>query len=68
MEINSRGKYEDDFGEDTGTYDYPNTEMSSQDSADTESLRTAMQLKLPISLIRNANKKGELINSGKRSK
>ena len=66
--ISSRGKYEDDFGEETGTYDYPKTEMRGQDSADIESLRSAMQLKLPIFLIRNANEKGELINSGKRRK
>ena len=59
--ISSRGKYEDDFGEDTGTYDYPKTQMKSQDSADIESLRSAMQLKLPIFLIRNANEKGELL-------
>ena len=68
MGISSRGKYEDDFGEETGTYDYPKTEMRGQDSADIESLRSAMQFKLPIFLIRNANEKGELINSGKRRK
>ena len=66
--ISSRGKYEDDFGEETGTYDYPKTEMRGQDSADIESLRSAMQFKLPIFLIRNANEKGELINSGKGEK
>ena len=66
--ISSRGKYEDEFGEETGTYDYPNTEQISQDQGDIESLRTAMKLDLPLFLIRNSNEKGELVLSGKRRK
>ena len=59
--ISSRGKYEDLFEEETGTYDYPSTQASTYDQGDIESMRAAMDLGLPVFLIRDTNLKGEVV-------
>ena len=59
--ISSRGKYEDEIGEETGTYDYPSTQASTQDLGDIDSMRAAMTLGLPLFLLRDTNAKGELV-------
>ena len=59
--ISSRGKYEDAFEEETGTYDYPSTQATTYDQGDIESMRAAMDLGLPVFLIRDTNIKGEVV-------
>ena len=59
--ISSRGKYEDEILEETGTYDYPATKSSTYDQGDIDSMRAALELGLPVFLIRDANAKGELV-------
>ena len=59
--ISSRGKYEDEILEETGTYDYPATKSSTYDQGDIDSMRAALELGLPVFLIRDTNAKGELV-------
>ena len=59
--ISSRGKYEDVFEEETGTYDYPSTQATTYDQGDIESMRAALDLGLPVFLIRDTNLKGEVV-------
>ena len=59
--ISSRGKYEDEILEETGTYDYPTTKSSTYDQGDIDSMRAALELGLPVFLIRDTNAKGELV-------
>ena len=59
--ISSRGKYEDEILEETGTYDYPSTKSSTYDQGDIDSMRAAQELGLPVFLIRDTNAKGELV-------
>jgi len=63
--ISSRGKYDDEFTDETARYRYPLTDAPGQDEADIHSLRCALEFDLPLFLIRNANPKGELTLSGK---
>ena len=62
--ISSRGKYEDEFTDETALYRYPLTQQRGQDEGDIASLRWAMEFDLPLFLIRSANGKGELTHSG----
>ena len=59
--ISSRGKYEDEILEETGTYYYPATKSSTYDEGDIDSMWEAMELGLPVFLIRDINAKGELL-------
>ncbi len=59
--ISSRGKYEDEIGEETGTYDYPETQATTYDKGDIDSMRAALSLGMPLFLIRDTNAKGELV-------
>ena len=59
--ISSRGKYEDEILEETGTYDYPATKSNTYDQGDIDSMRAALELGLPVFLIRGTNAKGELV-------
>ena len=59
--IKSSGKYEDDIDEEIGTYDYPLTEVPGYDQGDIDSMRAALELGLPVFLIRDTNAKGELV-------
>ena len=59
--ISSRGKYEDEILEETGTYDYPATKSSTYDQGDIDSMRAALEWGLPVFLIRDTNAKGELV-------
>ena len=59
--ISSRGKYEDDIDEDVGIYDYPATQSTTYDQGDIDSMRAALELGLPVFLIRDTNAKGELV-------
>ena len=59
--ISSRGKYEDEIFEETGTYDYPATKSSTYDQGDIDSMRVTLELGLPVFLIRDTNAKGELL-------
>ena len=59
--IKSNGKYEDDIDEEIGTYDYPLTEVPGYDQGDIDSMRAALELGLPVFLIRDINAKGELV-------
>ena len=59
--ISSRGKYEDEIDEDIGIYDYPLTEKPGHDEGDIDSMRSALELGLPVFLIRDTNAKGELV-------
>ena len=63
--ISSRGKYEDEFTDETALYRYPLTQQRGQDEGDIRSLRWALEFNLPLFLIRSANVKGELTHSGK---
>ena len=63
--ISSRGKYEDEFTDETALYRYPLTQQRGQDDGDIRSLRWALEFNLPLFLIRSANAKGELTHSGK---
>ena len=63
--ISSRGKYEDEFTDETARYRYPLTQQRGQDEGDIRSLRWALEFNLPLFLIRSANAKGELTHSGK---
>ena len=63
--ISSRGKYEDEFTDETALYRYPLTQQRGQDEGDIRSLRWALEFNLPLFLIRSANAKGELTHSGK---
>lgn len=62
--ISSRGKYEDEFTDETVLYRYPLTQQRGQDEGDIASLRWALEFDLPLFLIRSANRKGELTHSG----
>ena len=59
--ISSRGKYEDEIDEDIGIYDYPKTEKPGHDEGDIDSMWAALDLGLPVFLIRDTNAKGELM-------
>jgi putative restriction endonuclease len=59
--ISSRGKYEDEIGEETGTYDYPSTQAKTYDQGDINAMRAALSLGMPLSLIRDTNAKGALV-------
>jgi hypothetical protein len=59
--ISSRGKYEDEIGEETGTYDYPETQASTYDQGDIDAMRAALSLGMPLFLIRDTNAKGDLV-------
>ena len=59
--ISSRGKYEDKIGEQTGTYYYPSTQATTQDLGDTDAMRSALSLDMPLFLIRDTNATGELL-------
>ena len=59
--ISSRGKYDDEIDDETGTYDYPATKSSTYDQGDIDSMRAALELGLPVFLIRDTNAKGELV-------
>ena len=63
--ISSRGKYEDEFTDETALYRYPLTQQRGQDEGDIRALRGALEFNLPLFLIRSANAKGELTHSGK---
>lgn len=54
--ISSRGKYEDEIGQETGTYDYPSTQASTYDHGDIDAMRAAFSLGMPIFLIRDAKR------------
>ena len=62
--ISSRGKYEDKIGEQTGTYYYPSTQATTQDLGDTDAMRSALSLDMPLFLIRDTNATGELQGQG----
>jgi len=59
--ISSRGKYDDEIDDETGTYDYPGTQSTTYDQGDIDSMRSALKLGLPVFLIRDTNSKGELV-------
>ncbi|MCP9907895.1 HNH endonuclease [Cyanobium sp. BA5m-21] len=59
--ISSRGKYEDEIGEETGTYDYPATQATTYDKGDIDAMRAALFLGMPLFLIRDTNAKGDLV-------
>jgi len=59
--ISSRGKYEDEIGEETGTYDYPSTQATTYDQGDIDAMRAALSLGMPLFLIRDTNAKGALV-------
>jgi putative restriction endonuclease len=59
--ISSRGKYEDEIGDETGTYDYPSTQATTYDQGDIDAMRAALSLGMPLFLIRDTNAKGELV-------
>ena len=59
--ISSRGKYKDDIDEEVGTYDYPATQSKTYDQGEIDSMRAALELELPVFLIRDTNAKGELV-------
>ncbi|QPN64476.1 HNH endonuclease [Synechococcus sp. CBW1004] len=56
--ISSRGKYEDEIGEETGIYDYPSTKVPTYDQGDIDAMRAALSLEMPIFLIRDTNAQG----------
>ena len=62
--ISSRGKYEDEFTDETVLYRYPLTQQRGQDEGDIASLRWALEFDLPLFLVRSANRNGELTHSG----
>ena len=59
--ISSRGKYEDEIREETGTYDYPATQATTYDKGDIDAMRAALFLGMPLFLIRDTNAKGDLV-------
>jgi len=59
--ISSRGQYEDEIGQETGTYDYPATQATNYDQGDIDAMRAALALGMPLFLIRDTNAKGDLV-------
>jgi len=63
--VSSRGKYEDEIGEETGTYDYPVTQATTYDQGDIAAMRAALSVGMPLFLIRDTNARGDLMVRGK---
>jgi len=61
VDISSRGKYEDEIGEETGTYDYPATQATTYNLGDIAAMRAALSMGMPLFLIRDSNAKGDLV-------
>jgi hypothetical protein len=59
--LSSRGKYEDEIGEETGPYDDPSTQATSNDQVDMDAMRAAFSLAMSLFLIRDTNPRGGLV-------
>ena len=58
--ILSTGKYDDKIDDESGKYDYPSSDVEGYDEGDIKSLRWAYNLNLPIFLIQNLTKSGQV--------